>query len=66
MKITIITVTLNSKKTLISTLNSILSQTYKDIEHIIVDGGSNDGTLEILNEYNHKNKKIIIKRSRNL
>ena len=35
MKISIITVTLNSKNTIISTLNSILSQTYKNIEHIL-------------------------------
>ena len=61
MRLSIITVTLNSKKTIISTLNSILSQTYEDIEHIIVDGGSTDGTVEILKEYNHYNKKIIFK-----
>ena len=60
MLLSIITVTLNSKKTIISTLNSVLSQTNKDIEHIIVDGGSTDGTIEIINEYNHHNKKIII------
>ena len=38
MKISIITVTLNSEKTLRDTLNSVFSQTYKNIEHIIVDG----------------------------
>ena len=60
MILSIITVTLNSKKTLISTLNSILSQTYDNIEHIIVDGGSTDGTIEILKNYRNKNTKVII------
>ena len=40
MKISIITVTLNSDQTLRDTLNSVFSQTYKNIEHIIIDGGS--------------------------
>ena len=60
MILSIITVTLNSKKTVISTLNSILSQTYDNIEHIIVDGGSTDGTIEILKNYRNKNTKVII------
>jgi glycosyltransferase involved in cell wall biosynthesis len=58
MKITIITVTLNSETTIRDTLNSVLSQTYNNIEHIIVDGGSKDKTLDIINRYPHKNKKI--------
>ena len=44
MKISVITVTYNSEKTIRDTLNSVISQTYKDIEHIIVDGGSIDKT----------------------
>ena len=48
MKVSIITVCLNSKNTVKYTLNSVLSQNYKNIEHIIVDGGSTDGTTEIL------------------
>ena len=58
MKISIITVTLNSDKTLRDTLNSVLSQRYKNIEHIIVDGGSQDQTKAILKRYPNKNKKI--------
>ena len=62
MKISIITVTLNSEITISDTLNSILSQNYKNIEHIIVDGGSTDNTLKILKKYPLKIKKIFIKK----
>ena len=62
MKISIITVTLNSDNTLSDTLNSILSQNYKNTEHIIVDGGSTDNTLKILKNYPNKNKKIFVKK----
>ena len=54
MKISIITVCYNSEETILSTLNSVISQTYEDIEHIVVDGGSIDRTLDILKEYNFK------------
>ena len=63
MKISIITVTLNSEKTLRDTLNSVFSQTYKNVEHIIVDGGSKDTTLSILKRYPNKKKKIYIKKN---
>ena len=63
MKISIITVTLNSEKTLRDTLNSVFSQTYKNVEHIIVDGGSKDKTLSILKRYPNKKKKIYIKKN---
>ena len=62
MKISIITVTLNSEKTIRDTLNSVISQTYKNIEHLIVDGGSNDNTLSILNKYPSKKKKVFVKK----
>ena len=51
MKISIITATYNSEKTLRDTLDSILAQTYPDIESIIVDGASKDGTMDIVREY---------------
>jgi len=51
MKISIVTATFNSGDTLRDTLESVLSQTYDDYEHIIVDGGSRDNTLDIIREY---------------
>lgn len=49
--ISIITVTLNAASTLRDTMESIVKQTYRDFELVIVDGGSTDGTLELLKEY---------------
>ena len=66
MKISIITVCLNSEKTIIHTLNSVLVQNYKNIEHIIVDGGSTDGTIKIIENYTLKSKKIFINKGMSL
>lgn len=51
MKISIITATYNSAKTIRNTLDSILMQTYQDYELLIQDGGSKDATLDIIAEY---------------
>lgn len=51
MKISIITATYNSERTLRDTLDSILAQTHQDIESIIVDGASKDGTIDVIREY---------------
>ena len=51
MKISIITATYNSGKTLRDTIESVLRQTYTDFEYIIKDGGSKDDTLEIVKAY---------------
>lgn len=50
MTISLITVTYNSGDTLFSTFQSILSQTYSDIEYIVIDGLSNDDTVSIIKE----------------
>lgn len=58
MKISIITITYNSAKTLPRALESVQSQTYKDIEHVIVDGASTDGTRDIIKQYAAKHKNV--------
>lgn len=50
-KFSIITVTYNAAKVLEDTIQSIVTQTYKNVEYIIVDGGSTDDTLNIINRY---------------
>jgi glycosyltransferase involved in cell wall biosynthesis len=54
MKISIITVVFNNKNTITDAINSVLCQTYQDIEYIIIDGGSNDGTVEVIQSYGEK------------
>lgn len=58
MKISIITISFNAKATIEKTLQSVANQLYKNIEHIIVDGGSKDNTLEICNSFPHVSKII--------
>lgn len=51
MKISIITVSFNSFLTIEDTIKSVLQQTYHDVEYIIVDGESRDGTIDIIKKY---------------
>ncbi|MBL7890328.1 MAG: glycosyltransferase [Bacteroidia bacterium] len=59
LKISIITVCYNSADTIESTVQSVISQDHPDIEYIIVDGGSTDGTLAILDKYRSSFSKFI-------
>lgn len=54
LKISIITVSFNSSTTIRDTFESVLAQTYTEIEYIVVDGNSKDNTIEIIKEYEHK------------
>ena len=58
MKVSIITVTYNSSTTIKDTLESVKNQTYPNVEHIIIDGASNDDTLEIVNSFKHVSKIV--------
>jgi len=52
-KVTIVTVTRNDVENLRNTIDSVLSQTYENREYIVIDGGSTDGTCELLRKYEH-------------
>ena len=59
MKISIITPVLNGKKTIRETINSVLNQEYANIEHIVIDGHSIDGTLETISDCTHRIAKVV-------
>lgn len=58
LTVTIITVSFNSAQTIEDTLKSVASQSYPNIEHIIVDGGSTDQTMNIVADFPHVAKSI--------
>lgn len=53
-KISIITIVYNAAQTIEETINSVINQSYKNIEYIIIDGGSTDGTIDIIKKYEDK------------
>jgi glycosyltransferase involved in cell wall biosynthesis len=53
MKISIVTACFNNKGTIDKCLTSVANQSYDNIEHVIIDGGSDDGTIDIIKSYNH-------------
>jgi len=60
IKFSIITAAFNSEKTIEDTFRSILNQSYRNLEYIVVDGNSNDGTVGLIKEYEPKFKAAKI------
>ena len=58
-KFSLVTVSYNSEKTILDSINSVLSQTFTDFELIIVDGSSSDKTLEIIKQFEDQRIKLI-------
>lgn len=54
LKLSIVTINYNNHDGLLKTVESVIKQSYKNFEYIVIDGGSNDGSINILNEYNNK------------
>ncbi|WP_443938139.1 glycosyltransferase family 2 protein [Pedobacter sp. MW01-1-1] len=66
MKITLITVVFNGEKYLEDCILSVLNQTYKNLEYIIVDGGSTDDTLKIIGKYKDQIQMVISEKDKGL
>ena len=66
MKVSIITVSFNSAKTIADTIESVLSQDYPEIEYIVVDGGSTDDTVQIIEEYQDRISRWISEKDRGM
>ncbi len=66
MKVTLITATYNSEKYLEHSIKSVISQDYPNIEHIVVDGKSSDGTLSIIKKYESHFSKWISETDRGM
>jgi glycosyltransferase len=66
LKVSIITITYNSASTLKDTIESVINQSYSNLEYIIVDGKSTDGTLNIIENYKNKISNVISEKDHGL
>ncbi|WP_231458789.1 glycosyltransferase family 2 protein [Pedobacter sp. Leaf132] len=65
-KLTIITIVYNNVRDVERTIKSVINQTFKDIEYIIIDGASNDGTLEVIERYRSQTAKIVSEKDKGI
>jgi len=66
MKISVVTVAFNAEKTIGDAIESVAAQEYGDVEHIIIDGGSTDGTLQVIQNHTDKIAKWISEKDQGL
>jgi glycosyltransferase involved in cell wall biosynthesis len=66
MKVSIITIAYNSADTIEDTILSVISQDYHNLEYIIIDGGSTDGTLDIIHQYASQISKFITEKDQGI
>ncbi len=59
MKISVITVAFNAEKTIADTLDSVATQLHPDVEHIVVDGASTDGTLTVIERHGQRVSRLV-------
>jgi len=59
MLVSIITVAFNERDSIADTIESVLKQDYKNVEYIIIDGGSTDGTLDVISRYKDNISKVV-------
>jgi glycosyltransferase involved in cell wall biosynthesis len=65
-KLSVITIVYNNVKDIERTMLSILNQTYSNIEYIVIDGASNDGTLEVIKQYENRIAKLISEKDKGI
>ena len=66
MKVSIITIVFNNRETIADAIESVLSQTYPDIEYIVVDGLSTDGTVDEVRKYGTRISKFVSEKDKGL
>ena len=66
MKISVITIVYNNREFITDCIESVLSQSYPNVEHIVIDGGSTDGTLDVLNGYRNQLSALISEKDKGL
>jgi len=66
VKVSVVTVCLNAAATVRDAIDSVASQDYPDIEHIVIDGGSTDGTLELLQSSNGRISRLVSEKDEGL